>query len=508
MEFLPLYLQEMQRQVEEVARKAGLDFFDTRFILVNTRTLNEVAAYGGFPSRYPHWRFGMEYDRLSKSSRYGLSKIYELVINNDPCYAYLLEGNNIIDQKMVMAHVLAHNDFFKNNVFFRHTNRKMVDEMANHAVKVQRLIDRVGIEKIEEFIDVCHSLDNLIDPLGQFIARPPSTRKEYEQRQRDNNDAYTPEEGAPKLPSYLREFVKKTDTEKTSATDATNLRREPIHPTRDVLGFLLQKAPLDDWQVTILEIIREEAYYFAPQIMTKIMNEGWATFWHTRLMTQHLLRDDEVVQYATTTSGVTAQAPGRLNPYKMGVELFRDIEQRWDRGMHGKEYEECDDYEKKASWDTGAREGLQKVFEVRAFFNDVTFIDEFLTPEFVARRMMYTYDYNSAKNAYVISSREFQDIKKKLIFQLTNGGHPFIEVVDADFEDRGELLLAHQHFGVDLDLRQASNTLENLFRIWKKPVNIATRVQDRPTLLTYSEKKGHSTRQLSPEESRNIWHEA
>ncbi len=506
MELLPLYLQEMQRKVEDVARQAGLDFFDTRFILVNTKTLNEVAAYGGFPSRYPHWRFGMEYDRLSKSSRYGLSKIYELVINNDPCYAYLLEGNNVIDQKMVMAHVLAHNDFFKNNVFFRHTNRKMVDEMANHAVKVQRIIDRVGIEKVEEFIDVCHSLDNLIDPLGQFIARPPATRREYEQRQRETEQS-TDSGVRPKLPPYLQEFVRPPENAGKTAAEETSLRREPLNPTRDVLGFLLQRAPLDDWQVTILEIIREEAYYFAPQVMTKIMNEGWATFWHTRLMTRHLLTDDEVVQYARTTSGVTAQAPGRLNPYKMGVELLRDIERRWDRGMHGKEYEECDDYEKKAAWDTGAREGLKKVFEVRRNFNDVTFIDEFLTPEFVSRHMMYTYDYSAAKSAYVISSREFQDIKRKLIFQLTNGGHPVIAVADADFEDRGELLLVHRHYGVDLDLRQARNTLENLFRIWKKPVNIATRAQDRPTLLTYSEKKGHASRELSPEESRHIWKE-
>ena len=165
---LPPYLQEMQRQVETVARACGLDFFETRFILVDTKTINEVAAYGGFPSRYPHWRFGMEYDRLAKGSKYGLSKIYELVINNDPCYAYLLEGNNLVDQKMVMAHVMAHNDFFKNNEYFKHTNRKMIDEMANHAVKVQKIIDRIGIEPVENFIDLCHSLDNLIDPHSQI----------------------------------------------------------------------------------------------------------------------------------------------------------------------------------------------------------------------------------------------------------------------------------------------------------------------------------------------------
>ena len=133
--------------------------------------MNEVAAFGGFPVRYPHWRFGMEFEQLSKSYDYGLSKIYEMVINNDPAYAYLLEGNSLVDQKMVMAHVLGHVDFFKNNYFFSKTNRRMIDGMANHATRVRRHIERLGIEKVESFIDSCLSLENLIDPMSPFIAR-------------------------------------------------------------------------------------------------------------------------------------------------------------------------------------------------------------------------------------------------------------------------------------------------------------------------------------------------
>lgn len=503
---LPLYLQEMQSQVEAVARACGLDFFETRFILVDTKTINEVAAYGGFPSRYPHWRFGMEYDRLAKGSKYGLSKIYELVINNDPCYAYLLEGNNLVDQKMVMAHVMAHNDFFKNNKYFEFTNRKMIDEMANHAVKVQKIIDRIGIEPVENFIDVCHSLDNLIDPYSQFIARPPATRDDLEDLIEEARAAaegnLEPENGKKGAPrSYMKGFLspdrpgagKRGPAE--TPPPSIQLRREPINPTRDVLAFLLHRAPLEDWQRTILEIVREEAYYFAPQAMTKIMNEGWATFWHSRLMTHHLMDASEVVQFAHTTSGVTAQAPGQLNPYKMGVELFRDIAHRWDRGLHGPEYRACDDYEKKKHWDTGARDGLRKIFEVRRLYNDVTFIDEFLTPEFLTERLFYTYDYNRQKSEYVISSREFADIKNRLLFQLTNGGHPVIAVTDADYVNRGELLLEHRHFGVDLELPYAKSTLENLCLIWKKPVNLITQIKDRPTLLTF-DGAGHTSRDL------------
>ncbi len=487
MTLLPPYLQEMQKQVEQCAREVGLDFFETRFILVDTKTINEVAAYGGFPARYPHWRFGMEYDRLAKGSKYGISKIYELVINNDPCYAYLLEGNNLVDQKMVMAHVMAHNDFFKNNQYFKFTHRKMIDEMANHAVKVQKIIDRQGVEAVENFIDVCHSLDNLIDPLGMFVSRPPVFRRDLEallqaESQRDANS----QELSPQVRSYMKGFLQTRQPDPNTEKSGTTLVEEPVYPTRDVLTFLLRRAPLEDWQRTILEIIHEEAVYFAPQAMTKIMNEGWATFWHSRLMTHHLMDSSEVIQFATTTSGVTAQGKGQLNPYKLGVELFRDIEHRWNRGMHGKAYRDCDDYLEKKNWNTHANEGLAKIFEVRRNYSDITFIDEFLTPEFLSERFFYTYDYSRTRREYVITSREFKDIKEKLLFQLTNRSHPIIELVESDYNNRGELLLRHRHFGVDLEVPYARSTLENLFRIWKKPVNLHTAVQNKNVLLSFS----------------------
>src|SRR5688572_19484113 len=166
---LPPELQRAQVEIRELAKKYGLDFFETIFELVDYDEINEIAALGGFPTRYPHWRFGMEYDYLEKSYAYGLQKIYELVINTDPSYAYLQTGNEIVDQKLVMAHVYGHCDFFKNNMWFSKTNRKMLDEMANHATKIRSYQDRFGVEVVEDFIDVCHSLDNLIDAYSAFV---------------------------------------------------------------------------------------------------------------------------------------------------------------------------------------------------------------------------------------------------------------------------------------------------------------------------------------------------
>mgnify|MGYP003694255389 CR=1 FL=1 len=165
---LPKELEDARREIEKIARGYGLDFYKTIFELLEDREVNEVASYGGFPVRYPSWRFGMEYDRLSKEYRYGLSKIYEMVINNDPAYAYLMRSNGLVDQKMVMAHVYGHVDFFKNNLWFGPTDRRMVDAMANHGTRIRRAVDEHGLTAVEDFLDVALALDNLIDPYGSY----------------------------------------------------------------------------------------------------------------------------------------------------------------------------------------------------------------------------------------------------------------------------------------------------------------------------------------------------
>ena len=162
----------LNREIEAATRANTVSISTKRSSRVlDFEEMNMVAAYGGFPNRYPHWKFGMEYERLNKSYAYGLHKIYEMVINNDPCYAYLLECNHLVDQKIVMAHVYGHCDFFKNNIWFSKTNRKMMDTMANHATKVRKYIDKYGLDAVESFIDVCLSIDDLIDHHSVFIER-------------------------------------------------------------------------------------------------------------------------------------------------------------------------------------------------------------------------------------------------------------------------------------------------------------------------------------------------
>ncbi|HEU5116931.1 MAG TPA: SpoVR family protein [Isosphaeraceae bacterium] len=482
---LPAVLRDLQVEIEAHAKSYGLDFYPTIFEVLDYDELSEIAALGGFPTRYPHWRFGMEYEQLSKGYRYGLQKIYEMVINNDPCYAYLLRCNQMVDQKLVMAHVYGHNDFFKNNICFSQTNRKMMDEMANHGNRIRNHMERYGEEVVEDFIDSCLSLENLIDIHSPFIKRRESSSR-Y-----DFHGDEEPTAGVSKFQSkdymdsyinpreYLQEQARQQEEEKQKA------RHFPENPERDVLLFLLEHAPLNHWQHDVLAIVREEAYYFAPQGQTKIMNEGWASFWHSTIMTTRTLDPSELVDYADHHSGTMATQPGRLNPYKLGIELLRDIEERWNKGQFGPEWEECDNYEAKMRWDRQLGLGRQKIFEVRKIHSDVTFIDTFLTPEFCRRHNMFSFKYNDQQETYEIESREFKKIKERLLFGLTNFGQPIIRVKDGNYRNRGELYLQQEHFGIDLKLDHAQDTLRHLHRLWSRPVHLETCVEGRSTLLSF-----------------------
>ncbi len=883
----PAYLRDMQEEVEGYAKGYGLDFFPILYEVLDYKTMNEVAAYGGFPTRYPHWRFGMDYEQLSKSYEWGLSKIYEMVINTNPAYAYLLEGNSLTDQKIVMAHVSAHVDFFKNNYFFSKTNRKMIDGMANHSARVRRHMARHGQEVVEDYIDVCLSLENLIDPMSAYITRTakPRTPEQIE-------DDETGPVGRLRSKGYMDSFINppeyiEAQKKKKEEEVKKQKRRFPEHPQRDVLAFLIEHAPLEHWQRDCLEIVRDEAYYFAPQAMTKVMNEGWAclaydtviftenglipmgelvareaaasvfdgetiqqvydrhiifdhetvtmktrrglsltgsnnhrvqladrttwkrldelasgdkiavsgggdlwptepvrmhwiepyrvtrsdvaaragvdlytvdryyagavrgagaaaiknaaveyerddnldmplsvnkrapiripvlldeqvgaflgylvgdghisrvkrvmglttgdepqavtfmrlsldlfgviasmtrdegrwrvllhsqhlsdflieffgmthgpsarekqipekilrspepvvraflrayfdcdgyagkqgvilstmsdklaeqtqllllnygilsrkrkqndgcwhvhmagasakkfgerigfglerkqqaldqyvaskqwfkaetwddevvslepgradvydisvtethryaaggfinhnSYWHSKILTEKALTAAEVIDYADANAGVLATSPGRLNPYKLGVELFRSIEDRWNKGQYGKEWDECESMEQKRNWDRRTGFGAKRIFEVRKLYNDITFIDEFFTLEFCVEQKFYSFGFSERSGSWEIMSREFKKVKDQMLRMLTNRGQPVIVVEDGNFENKSELLLRHIHEGIDLDAGQARDTLRNASRVWTRPVNLLTKVEGKGKLL-------------------------
>ncbi len=498
---LPTEIAEQAEIIAEHARREELDFYPTLFEMLTSEQISQVAAYGGFPQRYPHWRFGMEFERLRKQHMYGLGRIYEMVINNDPCYAYLLNDNMLVDHKTVIAHVYAHCDFFKNNHWFSRTNRKMIDEMANHATRVRRYIERHGIERVEQLIDTYLAFENLIDPHSVFMAREPKRISKQQQKQEDKKERDDVQE-VTRYPakSYMDRYINPPErmaSDRAAQQDVADRAkvRFPARPVRDVMLFLLQNAPLEDWEADILSMIREEAYYFAPQGQTKIMNEGWASYWHSTMMTNYILTDGELIDYCEHHSGTLATSPGRLNPYKLGIELLRDIERRWNTGRYGPEYDACDDMAERREWGKGTEPkgrvvgrgspGREKIFQVRALYNDVTFLDEFLTPEFVDDQDLYHYRRDPNTGRMVVVERDFNKIKQQLLFMLTNHAQPYIFVMDGNYRNRGELYLAHRHNGPDIDIKYAVETLKSIQRVWRRPVHLNARIDDEPILFSF-----------------------
>ncbi len=481
-------LKAVRDEIEGYARGYGLDFFDTIFEMIDHDQMNAFAAYGGFPVRYPHWRFGMDFDQLSKGYEYGLQKIYEMVINTNPSYAYLMRSNSMVEQKTVMAHVYGHVDFFKNNYWFSKTNRKMLDTMANHAVRIRGMMDRMGQEKVEDFIDRVLALENLIDPYAPFS---PTTRVDNRTgAQEAAENAPEPEVGRLKVDrGYMERFINPPEfleeQRKKAAENAKKELRNPPEPMKDVLLFLLENAPLQTWESDVLAMLRDEAYYFAPQVQTKIMNEGWASYWHSKIMTTKALKASEVIDFCDSHAGTMVSQPGRINPYKIGIELFRDIEDRWDRGAFGKEYDEVEDVEAKYRWNKKLGKGREKIFEVRKVCNDVTFIDQYMTPDFCERQKLYNYGFNRRTNQYEIIDRDFKKVKEKLLFSLTNRGQPFIYVTDGNYQNKGELLLWHKHMGMDLDVKWTKETMRAMAAIWKRPVSLETENESQKKVYSF-----------------------
>jgi stage V sporulation protein R len=350
----------------------------------------------------------------------------------------------------------------------------MMDQMANHAVRIRRYIDRYGYDTVENFIDICMSLENLIDRYSPYV-ETTIVNKPVEKPSENPLGLLKVDKG------YMRDYINPPDfvtAQKNKVMEKLSQKQKfPTSPERDIMKFLIQFAPLEDWQQDVMSIIRDEAYYYAPQGMTKTMNEGWASYWHSTIMTQKILNDSEIIDFADHHAGVMAMQPGGYNPYKVGIELMRDIEDRWNKGRFGRDWEECDDVRERKNWDKKSNLGREKIFEVRRIHNDVTFLDEFLTEDFCVRNKMFVYKFDKKQNKFVIDTRDFKAIKAKLLFMMTNFGQPIIRIEDANFENRGELLLSHMHEGIDMQPDFMTETMKNVYKVWQRPVNLVTAME-------------------------------
>jgi len=577
-------LREVARDARGLAERLGLEPYDVNYWVVDHDEINRAVAYGGFQRRYPHWRWGMSYDRQRKKDRFTRARVYELVVNDDPCHAYLQVSNELADQKAVITHVEAHGDFFANNGWFRELagGFDAAATLARHAETVETYMEdpEVDREEVEEWIDNVLCLEDNIDQHGTHGASAEADDELAEQLEKlDLSDEVKGE-------IFDDEWL-------AEQRDDGDGPRVPEEPEKDLLAFLAEHGKAydedsgkaveyEDWQRDVIEILRREAYYFAPQKMTKVMNEGWSAFWESIMMgNERFAGDNEILAYADHQAKVLSA--GGLNPYSLGKELWEYVENTTNRdevvrrllkvegvtpdsfhdavgfdavqealrptyplddvrdgtldelraldtrvdhdaleaarnggvdvsrhpwkvlsyeGLCERNYSltrpqnrgfvrrvpreelretyrylfDAEEYAsvEEALADVDYTAGWDRMRDVRATHNDVTFIDEFLTEEFVEKNGYFAYEHSHATGGYHVSSTDYEDVKKKLLLRFTNFGKPTVVVEDANYDNSGELLLAHRYNGVVLDTEKSKRTLERVHDLWGRPVNLKT----------------------------------
>ncbi|MCF8568486.1 SpoVR family protein [Alicyclobacillus tolerans] len=425
------------RWMEDAARGFGLDFFDMRYEFCPPDVVYRIAG-AGMPTRFNHWSFGKHYYRQKLDYDFGLSRIYELVINNDPCYAFLLENNTVLQNELIVAHVLGHSDFFKNNARFGPTNRSMVETMAATAHRFDSFEREFGKDVVEQISDAALAIAEHVDP--SLIPWQPGAL---------HRGGYSLG-GA----GYATDLF---EGQTPSQGDG---------PERDLLRFILDNGRhLPEWGRDVLASIREESLYFWPQMETKIMNEGWATYWHVKLMQEMDLSVEDSIEFAKLTANVVQPNRFVLNPYNVGLAIWRDIEKKY---------------------------GVEQMFIARECDSDISFLRNYLTQDLVDECDLYLYEKQG--DNWVIVERDYRVIRDLLVQQRVNAGFPVIYAEDGDYKGTGELLLVHAYEGSELDDKYVQKTLPHVYRLWGRPVSLRTKFSGHDVEYAYDGRKVVRTR--------------
>lgn len=419
MDYTLKQLEDYNRKIEEIAEKMGLDYYPQEFEIISFEDMLCYEAYVGMPSHYSHWSYGKTYDRLKTIYKYNLTGLpYEMVINSDPCIAYLMKDNTLLLQILTIAHVYGHNDFFKNNRLFKqYTNAKLtVEKFKNHADRIRSYIHdpSIGYEAVEQIINAAHSIRY---QYGGFDTGPLESLDEMQ------------------------------------------------YPYDNLLKFLGQYGRLQEWQRDILQIVMEESQYFYPQVETKIINEGWATFCHYTILKELNLKTELALEFYKVHNSVICQVPGQLNPYYLGFKIWSDLFEKNDRDF-------------------------KKLLPIREQERDASFIRKYLTFEICQESNLCKFD--EEERYYIISevadSEGFKQIRNTLANQVGMGGTPIVQVKEVN-QSENTLILEHLMDGRELNLSYATETLKYIQTLWGGKVVLCTTLSDIPRKISCSTSK-------------------
>ncbi|MDO7907344.1 SpoVR family protein [Paenibacillus sp. JX-17] len=463
-------------EIMEIADGFGLDYYPMRYEICPADIIYTFGAYG-MPTRFSHWSFGKTFQKMKMQYDFGLSKIYELVINSNPCYAFLLDGNSLIQNKLIVAHVLAHCDFFKNNARFSASNRNMVESMSATADRIASYELEHGTEAVESFIDAVLGIQEHVDP--QLI-KPRRLDKQRYMEMKIKQQKAKPKPIKSGEYDDLWSLDERNNTPEDESDGSSMYRRFPPEPEKDIVWFIQEFSEiLEDWQRDIMTMLRDEMLYFWPQMETKIMNEGWASYWHQRIIRELDLTSEETVEFAMLNASVVQPSRQSLNPYYLGLKIFEDIERRWDHPTR----EEQERLGRKPN------QGRAKMFEVREFDSDLSFIRNYMTKQLTEDLDLYVFQKQGQD--WKITDKSWENIRDELIYSRVNGGSPYLVVQDGDYNRTGELVLQHQYEGIELDLKYMERTLPYVYRLWGKGVHLITTVEEKKVMFSYDGKKLH-----------------
>jgi len=457
-------LEYWDDKIREKVEEFGLSCFPQEFEVCDHEQMLGFMAYSGMPSHYPHWSYGKSYEKLKTLYDYGVSGLpYEMVINSNPSLAYLMRGNSFCLQLLTIAHVYGHNDFFKNNFTFRETRPELtIDHFKVRADRVRSYAEdpSIGIAKVEEVLDPAHALS--FQCRRNMAIRKLSRDEQEQQAIAAAQPPPDPFHRIHKPPTYAEPDLKKI----------------PLQPEEDILLFIRDHNPyMPEWQKDVLTIVHDEAQYFIPQIETKIMNEGWASYWHHQIMNSLELPEDLHMEFLVHHNQVVRPHPGSINPYYLGFKLWHDIRRRYDEPTPAEieKYGEPD------------KSGTAQIFEVREIDRDASFLRRFLTEELMRNMDMFEYQRKGEDIVVTQVSDEehWRHVKETLLRNVGTGTIPVIRVQDADFQHNRLLYLKHEHDGRDLQMEYAEKTLAYVYQLWGREVRLETEIQGAGYIFSY-----------------------
>lgn len=508
MELINQHTKKIMEGCKERARKCGLRFEDeTLEYIVTNRDLLELSPKLMIPTLYDYWVHDV--DVIKEKSRYELypANPYETVINTRPAISFYNDNNPDWLNVMIFYHVLAHIDFFQNNLFFRHS---WDYDFTGQALSDKRVIAKLRAEKgrwVDYVIEFSRGIDNLagfhdeLTRLNRINVTDGSKRMDF------YFDVFLQSEKKAKTSEYLKEIERYNDCankygdlgEQTFFSEVVtkypefeavfekSIKEKSKHKM-DLIQFLMENSEVlnkneNKWMKSVLQVVRKTSIFFQPQIRTKIMNEGWASYWHEKLF----LQDDRIkgheVEFARVNAGVTSMPRVGLNPYALGMRLFSYIEEIADKGKYSIEFKRLHDAEEREQFDTHTGQGQDFIFKVHENLCDFMFVNSFVEQDFVTRHKLFVAGkrLNTAKMVweYYVKSRKAEDYRQMLIDSLY---HPPHIAIDMEKSSNNTLYLMHHFEEKPLVSEFIVNTMLGIEYLWGGPVQLETsEILSRPS---------------------------